>query len=212
MFKKSDTPAVAGGKISNILGPDTSYKGTLKSDGNVRVDGAFEGLIETAGNVVIGPSAKVLADIVASSVQVWGAVCGNITAQGRLEILSTGRVWGDVKVTSMLIDEGGMFRGQCLMAAENVEPPTLPGLHAQEGLASGTETEAKAGEITAPSAVTPAEPAEGLTPSADTSAEQPETPTAGTEMPAKSMQATTPVSAPRSRRRAASPPEDKGAF
>jgi cytoskeletal protein CcmA (bactofilin family) len=125
LFKKTELPVVAGGKIDNILGSNTSYNGTLKSDGNVRVDGIYEGHIETAGNVIIGPSAKVLADIVANSVQVWGAVRGNITAQGRLEILSTGRVWGDIRVASMLIDEGGMFRGQCLMAGEILEPLTL---------------------------------------------------------------------------------------
>ena len=125
MFKKTQTPGVLGGKIDNLLGPNTSFNGTLKSDGNLRIDGLCQGRIETAGNVIIGPSAKVLADIVANTVQVWGAVRGNITAHGRLEILPTGRVWGDIRVSSLLIDEGGVFRGQCLMATDKVEPLTL---------------------------------------------------------------------------------------
>jgi len=125
LFKKTKTPVVAGGKIDNILGPNTSYNGTVKSDGNIRIDGIYQGYIETAGNLIIGPSAKVLADIVANSIQVWGAVRGNITAQSRLEILPDGRVWGDIHVASLLIDEGGMFRGQCVMASENAEPLTL---------------------------------------------------------------------------------------
>ncbi len=125
MFRKTQTPAVLGGKIDNLLGPNTSFNGTLKLDGNLRIDGICQGRIETAGNVIVGPSAKVLADIVANTVQVWGAVRGNITAQGRLEILPTGRVWGDIRATSLLIDEGGVFRGQCLMATDKVEPLTL---------------------------------------------------------------------------------------
>jgi cytoskeletal protein CcmA (bactofilin family) len=125
LFRKTQVPMVAGGKIDNLLGPNTSFKGTLKSDGNLRIEGLCQGHIETAGNVIIGPSAKVLADIVANTVQVWGAVRGNITAQGRLEILPTGRVWGDVRAASLLIDEGGVFRGQCRMDTDDVEPLLL---------------------------------------------------------------------------------------
>lgn len=126
MFKKHEKPAVVGGKIDNILGPNTSFQGHLKSDGNVRVDGVFEGSIETAGNVIIGPSARVMADIIANAVQVWGAVRGNVTAQSRLEILPSGRLWGDIRVASLLIDEGGVFRGQCTMAGDDLEALTLP--------------------------------------------------------------------------------------
>jgi len=113
---------MTGGKIANILGPNTTYQGMLKSDGNIRIDGVYEkGFIETAGNVIIGPSAKVLADIVANCIQVCGVVRGNITARGRLEILADGRVWGDVHVASLLIDEGGMFQGRVVMAEDELE-------------------------------------------------------------------------------------------
>lgn len=119
LFKKNEEPTVAGGKIDNILGANTSFNGTIKSDGNLRIDGIYQGHIETAGNLIIGPSAKVMADVVANFVQVLGAVKGNVTAQGRLEILSTGRVWGDIHVGALLIDDGGVFRGQCFMVEEN---------------------------------------------------------------------------------------------
>ena len=115
-----------GGKIENVLGSTTSVNGTLKSDGNTRVDGTFQGRIEIAGNLIVGPSARVLADIVANTVQVWGAVRGDIRAQGRLEILPSGRVWGNVQVNALSIDEGGVYRGVCTIAGEDLEPLTLP--------------------------------------------------------------------------------------
>ncbi|MGQ9682070.1 MAG: bactofilin family protein [Anaerolineae bacterium] len=119
LFSKDKGPVVGPGKIENIFGPSTQIEGRLTTDGNIRIDGVFQGSIETAGNVIVGEQARVLADIVANGVQVWGAVKGNITAGGRLEILSSGRVWGDIKVAALLIDEGGIFRGQCIMAGEN---------------------------------------------------------------------------------------------
>ena len=123
MLKKKSSPAA--GKIDNVLGPNTVFKGTLQSDGNIRIDSVFEGQIETTGNVIIGPSAKVVADIKANAVQVWGDVRGDITTQGRLEILAGGRVLGDVRVASLLIDEGGLFRGECIMTGEG-EPSENP--------------------------------------------------------------------------------------
>jgi len=125
-----DRKQVAGGKIENVLGVNTTLTGHLKSDGNVRIDGVFVGKIETAGNVILGEHSKVEADITANAVQVWGAVKGNITASSRLEILSTGRVWGDIMVASLLIDEGGIFRGQSLMGSSEerflIEGPRDP--------------------------------------------------------------------------------------
>ena len=121
MFGKERPVASFEGKIENVLGPSASFEGQLKADGNVRIDGHFEGAVETSGNVIIGEKAKVTADIKAGNVQVWGAVKGNITATGRLEILPSGRVWGDIRVTSMLIDEGGMFRGNSVLIGDQDE-------------------------------------------------------------------------------------------
>ena len=139
LFGKDKGPVVAPGKIENVFGASKRFEGRLTSDGNIRVDGVFEGSIETAGNVIIGEQARVMADIVANGVQVWGAVKGNITAAGRLEILSSGRVWGDIKVAALLIDEGGIFRGQCTMQGD--EPLLLEGPEVRQGMGADEEAE-----------------------------------------------------------------------
>ncbi len=110
-------------KIETVIGPNTNFKGTLICDGSIRIDGVCEdGLIKSVGNIVISPQAKVAADLVAENVSVSGAVTGKITTTGRLEILSTGKVWGDVDVGSFLLDEEGYFRGKLAMKDE----PELP--------------------------------------------------------------------------------------
>jgi cytoskeletal protein CcmA (bactofilin family) len=113
-------------KIETVIGPNTNFDGHLKCDGSVRIDGICEGgVIETVGNVIVGPDAMVAADLVARNVSVSGAVTGKIRASERLEILSTGRVWGDVEVGSFLLDEEGYFRGQMVMKEEPEKPPQL---------------------------------------------------------------------------------------
>ena len=113
-------------KIETIIGPNTNFDGHLTCDGSVRIDGVCEGgRIETVGNVIISPDAMVAADIVARNVSVSGAVTGKIKASNRLEILSTGRVWGDVEVGSFLLDEDGYFRGELVMQEGPEIPPQL---------------------------------------------------------------------------------------
>ena len=94
--------------FQDVVGTNSSFEGDLKSDGNVRIDGFFRGSIESAGNVIIGEMAKVLADVTAQ----------NISVSGALKILSAGRVWGDISVASLLIDEGGLFRGESAMEGD----------------------------------------------------------------------------------------------
>lgn len=119
-------------KIETVIGPNTNFRGRLICDGSIRIDGVCEeGVIETLGNIVIGPQAKVAADLIAENVSVSGAVTGNIKAAGRLEILSTGKVWGNVDVGSFLLDEEGYFRGSLAMKDEP-EPPDFSSISNEE--------------------------------------------------------------------------------
>jgi cytoskeletal protein CcmA (bactofilin family) len=113
-------------KLETVIGPNANFKGTIQSDGGLRVDGVFQGEIQMAGNLVVGETGKVMADIKVQNVSVSGIVKGTINTTGRLEILSTGKVWADISVASLLIDEGGFYRGQSMMPGE----PDLPVLEA----------------------------------------------------------------------------------
>jgi len=117
----------AGGKVptelETVLGPNTSVKGDIRSSGGVRVDGDFGGTIEIAGNLIVGENAQVVATISAHNIQIQGTVKGDVTAR-RLEILDTGKLWGDIDVDSFVLDDGGFFRGQSKMQGEG-EPPLL---------------------------------------------------------------------------------------
>lgn len=134
-------------RIENVIGPTATFIGELKCDGGVRIDGVFQGSVETMGNVIIGETAKVAADIVGRNISISGAVKGSIKAMGRLEILSTGLVWGDIDVASFLIDEGGVFSGRSEMPVE-FEPLLLAGEREPERLIEGREEEGEDFAIT----------------------------------------------------------------
>ncbi len=112
------------GKPETVIGANTSFVGTLKSDGNIRIDGRVEGDIEILGNLIIGETGQVIATIKAQNVHVSGAVKGEITALEQLEISPTGKVWGDITTSALHIEPGGLFRGQSSMTT-NIDEPLL---------------------------------------------------------------------------------------
>jgi cytoskeletal protein CcmA (bactofilin family) len=122
MFRRTPdkpTPAPsAPERVDSILGSGLTWQGNIRGSGGVRIEGAYDGEIEVHGIVVIGESGRVTCDqIVAATVVVSGSLKGNIKAY-RVEITSTGRVWGDIITTAFATEEGAFLRGKITMEEE----------------------------------------------------------------------------------------------
>jgi cytoskeletal protein CcmA (bactofilin family) len=116
---------VGNTKPETVIGSNTSFVGTVKSDGNMRIDGTVEGDIEVLGNLIIGETGRVIASIKAQNCHISGAVRGEITVVDQLEISPTGKVWGDITTSALHIEPGGLFRGRSAMSANADEPLLL---------------------------------------------------------------------------------------
>lgn len=112
------------GAAETVVGTSVKLKGTLKSDGDITVDGSVNGEIKTKGAVTIGPNANIIANIHAKNVTVSGTVQGNIIAIDRLSISESGRVYGDVTANILSISAGALFSGKSAMA-ENIKEPEI---------------------------------------------------------------------------------------
>jgi cytoskeletal protein CcmA (bactofilin family) len=110
------TPSPAAlDRITSVLSAGINWKGDLGGSGGVRIEGTFEGDIEMRGLLVVGETGRVTCQFLhANTCIVAGAVKGDITAE-RLEIRSTGKVWGNVVTASFSTEEGAFLRGQITM-------------------------------------------------------------------------------------------------
>jgi cytoskeletal protein CcmA (bactofilin family) len=130
MFRKKSDPnptvpapvpsAAALDRITSVLSSGINWKGDLGGTGGIRIEGTFEGEIAIRGLLVVGETGRVTCKALqANTVIVAGAVKGDITAE-RLEIRSTGKVWGNVVTVTFSTEEGAFLRGQITME-EKVE-------------------------------------------------------------------------------------------
>ena len=107
--------APADGKVDTIIGRETELKGTLTSSGLIRIDGKVDGEIVHSGDIAVGETGQLTANIKARNITVAGTINGNIQATGRLELLPTARVFGDIVVASLVIGDGAVFQGSSAM-------------------------------------------------------------------------------------------------
>jgi excisionase family DNA binding protein len=108
-----------------ILDVDASMQGTLnfKDPVNLRINGKFEGILEAKGNLTIGSTATVIADILGENIIVGGRVKGKITAKERLTLLPTAIIEGEIFPAKLNVTEGAILEGRCHMLRDflNVE-------------------------------------------------------------------------------------------
>lgn len=120
MSKKNNQYLVTEhGTISTILGRETSFNGVLTFKKPLQIAGEFFGEIISDGYVLISEGAVVKANIKAHTVIVGGHVTGNVIATERLEMLSTGKVIGNIKTAKLQIADGVIFDGNCEMIQDS---------------------------------------------------------------------------------------------
>lgn len=108
-------------EVETIIGHDTEFNGTLSAKGSVRVDGQLEGQVTTMATLVIGQTGKVIAKIAAADATVAGLVQGDVEVTGRLELLPTAKLYGDITAGTLVVGEGAVFKGACKMVHNETE-------------------------------------------------------------------------------------------
>lgn len=118
MLRRKQQAAAESRGVETYIGQDTRIEGTIFSTGSVRVDGEVEGHIQTEGDVVVGETGRVKADVKAANLIVAGEVTGEVRASGRLELLATGRLYGDAYMQTLIVEQGALLQGSSRMGGE----------------------------------------------------------------------------------------------
>ena len=102
-------------RITTTLGRETEFNGVMRFKDSLKIDGNFTGEIISAGFLYIEQGATITANIRVGSVVVGGTVKGNIEATEKLEMLATGKVYGNIRTGKLKIADGVVFEGKCEM-------------------------------------------------------------------------------------------------
>jgi len=100
-----------------ILDVDARMQGTIafKDPVNLRINGSFEGKLETRGNLTIGENAVVRANIDGDKIIVAGKVTGDIKASESLSVVSPAVIEGNISTPTLSVSEGAIIQGKLTM-------------------------------------------------------------------------------------------------
>ena len=104
-------------KMTNLTS-GTNVKGTIKFSGAMKIDGNFEGeLINDNGDLVVGKTGTVKANVKVRSAVIEGRVGGKIIASNKVELKQKSHIIGDLQTKTLVVEEGVALVGKC-----NVNP------------------------------------------------------------------------------------------
>ncbi len=119
---ETDQAAPSGGS-SVTLGPRDRLVGQLYIEGDLHVSGTVEGQVEATGNVDVAEGATVKASLSGRDVSISGEVSGAVTASKKLVVSKSGSLTGDVRVSSLAIQDGATFNGNVSMTGGGQKAP-----------------------------------------------------------------------------------------
>jgi cytoskeletal protein CcmA (bactofilin family) len=103
------------GDLNGFLDAGSHIEGELRFEDTFRIDGRLDGGVVSDGVLIVGERGEIEGEIKVRRIYVSGTLRGRVEADEYLEIAPTGRVFADLEVASLKIEEGAVFEGRCAM-------------------------------------------------------------------------------------------------
>ncbi len=94
-----------------VIGPQIAVRGTLVGEEDLIIEGRIEGSLTLSGHLVVAEPGIVEANLDVDSIEVRGAVIGDIVASRSITIEKGAQVNGNVRAPRVIIHDGAHFRG-----------------------------------------------------------------------------------------------------
>ena len=104
--------------INVFWGKGSVFHGKIISEGIFRLDGKVEGEILHRGTLILGETAVIKGKLEVHVMTLNGMVEGEVTAKERVEILDKGKLYGTISTPIIVIQDGGVFEGNCNMGGK----------------------------------------------------------------------------------------------
>jgi len=111
---ETQTP-VTSAVSTSLVSQKVTIEGDIQGTENIQIDGHIKGSVKINGDIIIGPTGVVEAEVEGNNLIIRGTVKGNVIAREHLEIHSSGNMTGDISARSIDIKEGSSFEGRSRM-------------------------------------------------------------------------------------------------
>jgi cytoskeletal protein CcmA (bactofilin family) len=105
------------------LTADVNIKGTIRFGKVMKIEGKFEGELESnEGELIVSKTGAIKANVKVKNAAIEGRVDGNIFASEKVELKQKAQLIGDLQAKTLVIEEGVVFVGQCNVNPNGTKP------------------------------------------------------------------------------------------
>lgn len=94
-----------------VIGSTITITGSFTCDEDVSVEGTIQGEVQTTADITVEPGGSLEAEVSVRSIDVRGAIVGNINASDRIELHPGANVTGDLRAPRVVLNDGAKFKG-----------------------------------------------------------------------------------------------------
>lgn len=98
-----------------IIAEGTEFVGSLNSKSDIRINGSVDGDIKVEGKIIVSKSGIIAGQLTADTAIIAGTVKGDILIAQKLSLIETASVEGSIQTARLVVEEGAIFRGECVM-------------------------------------------------------------------------------------------------
>jgi cytoskeletal protein CcmA (bactofilin family) len=108
-------------QYETLIGEGSRFEGTYRSEESIRIRGSMHGEVASKRSIFVEAQARVTARVIGMEVTVAGQIDGQIACDGRVELMPTARVTGEITAGTLIMQDGAVFEGQLKMASRSGE-------------------------------------------------------------------------------------------
>lgn len=113
--------------VETVIGSTVKVEGNFVGSGDIIVEGHVAGTLKTSKNLRVGEQAVIKADVDAANIVVAGEIRGHVTCSGRIEVLATGKIFGNVDTQTIAVAHGAVLHGKVSMAGHEANAEAKSG-------------------------------------------------------------------------------------
>lgn len=113
MAQLKTRPSASRSGSPAVLGASVRVRGRVAGEGDLTILGRVDGAVGVRGRLVVGEGGEVTADeVTADEATIAGAIEGNVVCSGPVHLAASAKVKGDLKGSSISLEEGAEFAGR----------------------------------------------------------------------------------------------------
>ena len=109
--------------LMNLLGQGTSFNGTMRVKGSIRLDGTSEGHLQVTETLIVGKGGVLKGEVKTKDAVIGGRIVGKLFATDRVEFQAGANLEGDLVCKLLVMEEGALLDGSCKMSEGKPREP-----------------------------------------------------------------------------------------